>query len=198
MPYIETKRVAEIRDQIKKEFPDFKFSVTREGGSSVYIKILAGPLQLLTDEKAIESGRESVNHFYIEDHYKDHPEVCKMLSRIYEVANQGNRVLTEDGDYGSVPLFYVNMEIGTYDKKYELTEVKPVNGSANLEKIEVTAGEVNIIDYSEKAIAVIGDTKPIKDKLKELGGKFNFRLSCGPGWIFPKSKLETIQNALTA
>lgn len=54
-------------------------------------------------------------------------------------------------------------------------------------------GEIQIIDYSEKAIAVIGDTKPIKDKLKELGGKFNFRLSCGAGWIFPKTKLTEVQ-----
>ena len=63
---------------------------------------------------------------------------------------------------------------------------------------EVTAGTVQIIDYSEKAIAVIGDTKAIKDKLKELGGRFNFRLTCGPGWIFKKSDLIRVQDALTA
>jgi hypothetical protein len=67
--------------------------------------------------------------------------------------------------------------------KFEAQEVKP--------------GTVQIIDYSEKAIAVIGDTKPIKEKLKSLGGKFNFRLSCGAGWIFPKSRLEQIQKALS-
>lgn len=66
-----------------------------------------------------------------------------------------------------------------------------------LEKVEVEPGKVNIIQYSEKAIAVIGDTKPIKDTLKSLGGSFNFRLSCGAGWIFPAAKLETIKNALT-
>lgn len=68
----------------------------------------------------------------------------------------------------------------------------------SFDKVEVRSGEVNIINYSEKAIAVIGDTKPIKDKLKALGGKFNFRLSCGAGWIFPKTKLNEIQTALTA
>jgi len=64
------------------------------------------------------------------------------------------------------------------------------------EEIEVRAGEVSIVDYSEKSIAVIGDTKPIKEQLKELGGKFNFRLSCGAGWIFQKSKLEEVQKLL--
>jgi hypothetical protein len=65
--------------------------------------------------------------------------------------------------------------------------------TTTFEKVEVPAGEIQIIDYSEKAIAVIGETKPIKDQLKELGGKFNFRLSCGAGWIFPKTKLEKVQ-----
>ncbi len=63
-------------------------------------------------------------------------------------------------------------------------------------EIEIVQGEVNIIDYSEKAIAVIGDTKPIKDKLKELGGKWNNKLSCGPGWIFSKKRMEEVVNAL--
>lgn len=52
--------------------------------------------------------------------------------------------------------------------------------------------DVQIVDYSEKAIAVIGETKPIKEQLKSLGGRFNFRLSCGAGWIFPKTKLEEV------
>lgn len=52
---------------------------------------------------------------------------------------------------------------------------------------------LEIIVYSDKAIAVIGDTKPVKEQLKALGGSFNFRLSCGPGWIFPKHKREEIE-----
>jgi len=66
------------------------------------------------------------------------------------------------------------------------------------QKVSVKPGEVIVIEYSEKALAVVGDTKPIKDKLKALGGKFNFRLKCGPGWIFPKSKLEALKQALGA
>jgi hypothetical protein len=57
-------------------------------------------------------------------------------------------------------------------------------------------GSIEIVDYSEKAIAVIGDTKPIKDQLKELGGRFNFRLSCGAGWIFQKSKQTEIEKLI--
>lgn len=64
-------------------------------------------------------------------------------------------------------------------------------------KIEVEPGTVQVIEYSEKSIAVIGDTKPIKDDLKRLGGSFNFRLTCGAGWIFPKSKLNALQAFLS-
>lgn len=55
---------------------------------------------------------------------------------------------------------------------------------------------VQIVDYSEKAIAVVGDTKEIKDILKSLGGRFNSHLSCGAGWIFSKLKREDVRHAL--
>ena len=51
---------------------------------------------------------------------------------------------------------------------------------------------VLVVDYSGKAIAVIGDTAPIKDDLKAMGGRFNARLTVEgqkvAGWIFSKSK----------
>ena len=52
---------------------------------------------------------------------------------------------------------------------------------------------LKIIDYSEKAIAVIGDTAMYRDKLKELGGRYNPALSCGPGWIFQKKHREPVE-----
>lgn len=61
---------------------------------------------------------------------------------------------------------------------------------------ESVSGELSIIDYSEKAIAVTGDTKSIKDVLKQLGGRFNAKLSCGAGWIFSKKKESDVRMAL--
>ena len=52
--------------------------------------------------------------------------------------------------------------------------------------------QFEIVDYSEKAIALFGDTKEIKDLLKAMGGKFNPRLTYNgskrAGWIFAQSK----------
>lgn len=42
--------------------------------------------------------------------------------------------------------------------------------------------------YSEKSIAVFGDTKPFSSEMKSLGGTFNYNLRGRPGWIFQKSK----------
>jgi hypothetical protein len=53
-----------------------------------------------------------------------------------------------------------------------------------------------ILNYSEKAIAVTGDTKSVKDELKRLGGRFNPRLSCGAGWIFSAKKREEVEKLL--
>jgi hypothetical protein len=47
--------------------------------------------------------------------------------------------------------------------------------------------------YSEKSIAVFGDTQPVKEKLKELGGKFNSNLRGKAGWIFPLKCEESVK-----
>jgi hypothetical protein len=41
--------------------------------------------------------------------------------------------------------------------------------------------------YTEKSIAVFGDTEKYKESLKTLGGKYNSNLRGRPGWIFPNS-----------
>ena len=63
---------------------------------------------------------------------------------------------------------------------------------------EETPGAVTVCKYSEKAIAVIGDTRPFADVLRANGGRFNARLTCGAGWIFQATKKDTIIEALKA
>ena len=57
-----------------------------------------------------------------------------------------------------------------------------------------------IVDYSEKAIALFGDTKAIKDLLSAMGGKFNPRLTHNnekqAGWIFSKAKRDELNTIL--
>lgn len=62
-------------------------------------------------------------------------------------------------------------------------------------------GDFILVDYSDKAIAVFGDTKPIKAELSALGGRFNSRLTHNgekrAGWIFQKSKEEQVRRLLS-
>jgi len=57
--------------------------------------------------------------------------------------------------------------------------------------------KVSVIDYSDKAIAVVGDTIYIKNQLKDMGGRYNKFLSCGAGWIFPKKHTDTVKQELS-
>lgn len=52
---------------------------------------------------------------------------------------------------------------------------------------------LQVIRYSDKAVAVTGDTRAAKDKLKSMGGRFNAKLTCGPGWIFKADRLPELE-----
>ena len=61
-------------------------------------------------------------------------------------------------------------------------------------------GAFELVNYSEKAFAVVGDTREIKDLLKENGGRFNPSLTVNgvkcAGWIFSKKSLQAVRLAL--
>lgn len=67
---------------------------------------------------------------------------------------------------------------------------------------EPIKSDFKLIDYTDRSVAVIGDTYDIKDKLKEIGGRFNKFLKDPetgqkvPGWIFSKAKKEKIKKLL--
>ena len=65
---------------------------------------------------------------------------------------------------------------------------------------ETVTGDFNIVDYSEKALAVFGDTKAVKNELKALCGRFNPKLTYNgrkaAGWIFQKSRKQELRNLL--
>jgi hypothetical protein len=58
---------------------------------------------------------------------------------------------------------------------------------------------LNLSNYSEKAVKISGEgTKAHKEKLKEMGGKYNKYLQGGPGWIFSRRKLPELETFLTS
>ena len=57
--------------------------------------------------------------------------------------------------------------------------------------------DIKVIKYTEKSIAIIGETAKFKELLKKIGGRYNSRLKCGPGWIFSAKKIDEIKKTFT-
>ena len=78
------------------------------------------------------------------------------------------------------------------ENNIRLTSPKPEHTQEQEQGQTSVQGDFILVDYSEKAVALFGDTKPIKDALHDLGGRFNVRLTYRgekrAGWVFPKAK----------
>ena len=82
-------------------------------------------------------------------------------------------------------------------KKHENTKEQPEQEqSQTAEKI----GSFKIVDYSERAFAVIGDTRAVENILIQHGGRLNRALTVDGvkcvGWIFSKKRLPAVRLAL--
>lgn len=113
MPYIETEKVKEIRDALKKEFPGVKFSVVREHLSSIRCSIMESPYE------EFDGLRSGLNHYpmYLKQHHAG-KLYLNFLVKIAEILNKDVKTVSHDGDYGSIPNYYVTMQIGKWDKPH--------------------------------------------------------------------------------
>ena len=163
-----------IRQDLASAFPRQKFSVRKTDYSTIHIEWTDGPTKEEVEQIA---GK--------------HERMC--------VPDRWNADLWEHNDtaftsvFGGVDYLFYYRETAPENREISLyTKPEPKQNKTET----VDAKGVQIIDYSEKAIAVIGETRAIKETLKTLGGKFNRHLSCGAGWIFSKTKETTLREAL--
>lgn len=113
MPFISTEEVKKKRNALKKKFPNVKFSVTCKHYRKINVAIMESPFDIP------ENAHRSVNQFYIKEDFRNSPELCNFLLRIKEIINEGNYIESEDGDYGSIPSFYIHIEFGKWDVPYK-------------------------------------------------------------------------------
>jgi len=103
----------------------------------------------------------------------------------------------EDVSFHDSIYFVYEVDGVQFDTRYIPVKEEVKQEQKNIqEPVKVETGTVQIVEYSEYSVAVIGDTKPIKDKLASLGGRFNARLKCGAGWIFQKTKYNDLVESL--
>jgi hypothetical protein len=60
--------------------------------------------------------------------------------------------------------------------------------------LSLDASQPYIESYTDKSFIIIGNTRPYKDKIKELGGTWNAKLREGKkAWVFPETKRKDVQ-----
>jgi len=141
-----------------------------------------------------DDGRAIKYIWHIAEESIEHREKYSMGSGYYMKSGDW-KIRKSNIDARSLP----DLQIAAAEGRFFCnTQPEATTEAPNLEPIEVKAGTVQIIEYG-RGLAIIGDTRPIAEKLgkKGLGLIFQPRLSCGPGWIAPKSRLEEIQKALS-
>lgn len=211
------KEVAkELREYIKadSDLNACKWSVRSTWGmssDSLYISLMAAPFDPFTQEykekHEYRYNRGYNEHGTIEDYTS--PEAYKLIMKVKTFVMQ----YIHDDSNGMIDYFdrniYDNYSIGQFDKPFQLIEKKESpkqgepsgepNKNKTAEPVSVTES-MDIVDYSEKAIAVFGGTKAIKDELKKLGGKFNPSLKYNggkrAGWIFSKKQADKVRALL--
>lgn len=207
---LSTKEIAaKVRSYAKKNFPEFKFSVRSEWSmytDSMYIELKSGPcVPFIEGSRSAERGYMSTMSNV--KAWKDEltPEVFASLNAVSNYASSF-RYDDSDGmqDYFDTN-FYLSIEVSD---EYKVIEPKAKKSSVKPEKVEeakeveaVTVEGLEIVDYSGKAIAVFGDTKAIKEQLKELGGRFNPSLNYNgekrAGWIFSKKQADKVKELIS-
>lgn len=205
-----------LRALLKVKFPATKFSVKKYHYNSYTVSWEDGPsdpqvseiTRLFKDEgwDGMNDSSYSINTPFnqryggigyistnrnISDTLRN--QELELLNKELGKAYQMEDYVTEKGNTAS-GLVYQR----TYKKDYS-PEIKedttPTKKNEPAVKTISVQG-LKLIDYSEKAFAIIGETKPIKETLSDLGGSYNRRLSCGPGWIFSKSRIDTVKQVL--
>lgn len=188
---------ANIRTELKRNFPNTKFSVRYEsfsGGDAYRISWEDGPTTKNVDAIVKKYADMHPDSYSMGDYWDCVPSIFNDLfgSVGYVTTNRHKsdgviaKIMQEQG--------LSEEDAHNYFREHDIETEKKVTKASNTSKVN---GSFEIIDYSEKAVAVIGDTRSIKDELKKLGGRFNPKLSCGAGWIFSKTKradLEAILN----
>lgn len=110
MPYISADQVKAVRNGLKKKFPAIKFSIRKRHSSTICIVVLASPF-------AWSKDYQQINHFYPQNH-----EHTDFLKEVIEIADNGNKILYEDSDYGNIPQFYLDISIGDWNRPHVQTK----------------------------------------------------------------------------
>ena len=126
MAYITTAEVREIRNALKEEFgPELKFGVKKQHHSSVTVTIKKGIVDFSDIMREGDRGYAQVNQYHL-GNYGDHRPLFEDIINVIKKAPgkaEGGREWFDKSDsmvdYFHTA-FYFNLEVGNFNKPYEL------------------------------------------------------------------------------
>jgi len=140
MAYINAQEVKAIRNELKAQFPGFKFGVRKGSGSlSVDVSIKSGTVDFIgnynqtVDERHVDSrlaeGYLQVNQYWFQDHFTGEArDMIEQVLRIIKIAPStvpgGRRWFDESDamtDYFHTA-YYIHLEVGNWDQPYALVK----------------------------------------------------------------------------
>ena len=128
MSYISKEQAAAVRAQLKKEFPNLKFSVRVDRHSSLSVSIMSGDVDfapVLSDREytslnTYRAYEENADYCYNDDQRAVQP-FAAMFNKIVNIMKSQGWYDNSDAmtDYFDTS-YYVNLSIGQWDKPYVL------------------------------------------------------------------------------
>lgn len=209
---LSTKDIAaRVREYVKIQWPGWKFSVRCKYASmcsEILVYLKGGPVSNPLSEEATTKGYYNPQISYMTKEDDRLNELVNVVMLDVNAYIDSFRYNDSDGmiDYFDTNFYkFVEVRSSDWEEIHKTARMKEANKGVTVsEETRKTAVEtvegLEIVDYSEKAIAVFGDTKAIKDELKSIGGKFNHSLNYKgekrAGWVFPKNKREKLESML--
>lgn len=138
MAYINAQEVKAIRNELKAQFPEFKFGVRKGSGSlSVDVSIKSGPVDFIENYNEVTGNKEGrlaegylqVNQYWFQEHFDGAAKkMIEQVLRIIKIAPGtipgGRRWFDESDamtDYFHTA-YYIHLQIGDWDQPYALVK----------------------------------------------------------------------------
>ena len=139
--------------------------------------------------------RDNFGHWTLSQYFY---QICSKFNFLTNNESDIERVWFEDQSLNS------GKKVMHYEMNGKICNTKQTEIQKELKTVKreavINQNGVQMVDYSEKAIAVIGNTFEIKEHLKELGGRFNRFLTVDgekvAGWIFSKNLQNEVSDLL--
>ena len=126
------------------------------------------------------------------DQVRDEVYLVSDSEQEHSSSSEVQLLLSDDWVSDSEQECSLNTQLQTLDKMFNCTISEIKKDSC------LNTGPIRMMQYSEKAFVVIGDTKNQSTSLKKMGGKWNIRLTYKKtgekfmGWVFTNYKKEMV------